>query len=68
LLLQEAGRNAIIAIKGHVVVEESCDAIPARGSGRLEALHASGRGYDYVAATHGAADENDFNFDSRSGR
>ena len=65
-LLHEAGGDAVVAIEGDVF-EEGGYAVPARGSGGFEAFYAGGGGDDDIAATHRAADQNNFDFDPRAG-
>jgi len=66
LRLQEAVRNAVVAVKLHVV-EGGGDPIPARHAGRLEALDVRACGENNVAAAHGTADQNDLEFHGCAG-
>ena len=55
-------RDAVVAIEFQIV-ERGGDAEPARHVGRFDAAHASDGDGDDVTAAHGAADQNNFQFD-----
>ena len=62
---KETRGHAIVAVKVDVV-KGGGNSIPSWHGGRFGALDTSGAGDDYATVAHGAADENDFEFDLRA--